>query len=114
MASRDARSADTASQPTAERRPPAPIAELAHEQPRAMSSDAVAGLLDPVDEPEHQQDGDRVVEARLALERARQPRRSVEPRSSAKIAAPSVAATIEPSSSPSSVEKSSSQPRPGR
>ena len=36
-------------------------------------------------------------------------RRSVEPRSSAKIAAPSVAATIEPSSSPSSVEKSNSQ-----
>ena len=35
-------------------------------------------------------------------------RRSVEPRSSAKIAAPSVEATIAPSSSPSSVERSNS------
>ena len=32
----------------------------------------VARLLDPLDEPEHEQDGDRVVEARLALERARE------------------------------------------
>ena len=36
-------------------------------------------------------------------------RRSVDPRSSAKIAAPSVEATIEPSSSPSSVPRSNSQ-----
>ena len=33
----------------------------------------VAGMHDPLDEPEHEQHGDRVVEARLALERALQP-----------------------------------------
>jgi hypothetical protein len=34
---------------------------------------AVAGFLDPVDEPDHEQDGDRIVQSGLALERSRQP-----------------------------------------
>ena len=59
--------------------------------------------------PEHEHDRDRVVEARLALEHARQAPLELDPRSTEKIAALSVAATIEPSSRPSSVLRSSSQ-----
>ena len=48
-----------------------PDAELVHEQQRDVV-EAVAGVRDRLDQREHQQHGDGVVEARLALERARQ------------------------------------------
>ena len=63
--------------------------------------EAPAGVGDPADQPEHEQHGDGVVEAPLALERRASRRRSDVPRSSAKIAAPSVEASTAPSSSPS-------------
>ena len=50
-----------------------PMRELRPARSTAMSSDAVARALDPVDEPEHEDHRDRVVHARLALERPRQP-----------------------------------------
>ena len=40
---------------------------------RSMSGDAVVRVQDPLDEPEHEQHGDRVVEPSLALERALEP-----------------------------------------
>ena len=49
-----------------------PDPELAHEQQQHVR-EAVVGLLDVLDQREDQQHGDRVVEARLALERTRQP-----------------------------------------
>ena len=57
-------------------------AHLLHEQQHHVA-EAVAGLADPVDEAQHEQDGDGVVEAGLALQRAGQPlleRRAAEDR----------------------------------
>ena len=88
-----------------------PSASVADEL-TAMSSDAVVGLLDPVDEAGDQQQRDRVVHPRLALERAGQPAAQLRPRRTAKIAALSVAAIAEPTIRPSSVPRSKSQMRP--
>ena len=67
-ASRTRWSAWTASQPAATPTDGRP--ELAAREQPGHVQDAVARLLDPRDEPEHEQDRDGIVEARLALERA--------------------------------------------
>ena len=56
--------------------------------------------MQPRGETEHEQDRDRIVEASLALEHQREPRRSDECRSSANTAAPSVDARVAPTSRP--------------
>ena len=71
MSSRRRRNAATASAPTA-RPATAPSAHLAHEQEPEVEH-AVAGVLEPLDEADDEEHGDGVVEARLALEREREP-----------------------------------------
>ena len=66
--------------------------ELADEEHRHVG-DAVVVVRQPLDEAEHEQDGHGIVEARSRPRACVASRRlSVDPRSSAKIAAPSVAA----------------------
>ena len=57
--------------------------DCAHEQLEHVG-DAVVGLLDPVDEADHQQHRDRVVDAGLALERAREPALAASSRAAAR------------------------------
>ena len=64
------RMAHAAAKPTPS--PPRPDRDLLHEQADHVEQ-AVARLLDPVDEPEHEQDRDRIVEPGLRLQRAGQP-----------------------------------------
>ena len=63
---------------------PAPIPSCRTNSRRPCRRARSRGRLDPVDEAEHEQHGDRVVEARLALERAREPALAASSRAAAR------------------------------